>query len=987
MSTETEKEEFKRDDTFTTLLRNADIKQSFFKAMFQHPDRPATQQSKDVATVMKFVVKNVTKTEDLELSKLISANIKYIALNLNQYTSRLYNNAENIEYSYHIDQRRAIEAQWIKCGMGLHKMAHMVLKQCMDIPNSPNIFYALYILKGLCLGQNEQQTEKIISQTDLIPTIFTILNSDGDSNNTNTTWMEQFMCVQILRLLPDADNKSIWIEWNEKYNLNIIKLLIKISVNCFVKLPYYYRTMKDYQRQLVLLAQNIDLENKSKMESQDDIPTYLRSGYTEQNVLTRSLHFWCYRCRIASLDTLRALSHRLWTNESLMSGLNAQYLKRLLQISTMTMRQGKQTFPPQVNSIDVLVLLSQSYHIAKTLVSDKEIMKILIICIRSRGSVCEFNNAHLLVLIYFLTVQHELMPRCYFNDVIYALMDTIESEWKNLNLLHIFDLPSTNELTIRTLKYLFGVPRFSIVSKEQYLCVICQYVFNNPHTLPCGHSLCYFCLTCLLGTRHNTYETYFVKRFKPNLCPMCRKEFKGKFERDDEKSSFTKNYKLQNEMNASLIRIENDDNDDAPKCDLYNDFKGTECEFWTYLKTQHVNALYDDAMAQNDKVRAEFVTFCRFMEKNSYVYKADIETERKEQIAQSLEIKTQGNALFKNHEYKAAILKYKEALNVCPLFVHGRVPYLSNMTLCYMKLNDYVNAYRSAQQALMISSLSVKSPKKANTHIKLLNNCAVALSKLLFKDDERHKLNTLIHDKLCACHCNAVCLTRRVYDILLYQLLWECEFMYCLRKISRGNDNQQYADNLRKTDDFICNLKEIDKQIEHIGPLNFEEYQYLTYVDTKNEFKANMHSFIVDSLCKQRRSMMRNEITDMIDDLLDVFDEGNSTNMKGLSVQTLVEKIDLNWKKHPCYVFYSKYIDASVVQWIVGKSKLLELVGNNEGMYCVELQRKSVLRALAIEQEKEETEEDNKSILVNEWSDNNDDFITALLYKWERVGH
>lgn len=45
--------------------------------------------------------------------------------------------------------------------------------------------------------------------------------------------------------------------------------------------------------------------------------------------------------------------------------------------------------------------------------------------------------------------------------------------------------------------------------KEEFMCVICQELFINAHTLPCAHSFCKYCIT------------EWMKR--KNVCPICRK--------------------------------------------------------------------------------------------------------------------------------------------------------------------------------------------------------------------------------------------------------------------------------------------------------------------------------------------------------------------------------------------------------------------------------------------------------------------------------
>eukprot|EP01084_Bolivina_argentea_P253620 426108_1 len=959
MEAETETEEFKEDTSYATILKNADITRSLPKALFSNPNKVPTEQSSDVNKVLKFIENNINNTDDTALCELIEANLKYMALNLNQYTIRIYQNAEKVEVPYHIQQRRILESQWIKCGIGLHKLMCIIINASINRPNNPYTFYSLYILKGLCLGQCKETIAMIINETDIMNIIFGILNSDANSNNINKTWLEQIMCTELIECFECFVDKSIWNKYYETQNMNILKLLIKISVNCFIKFPYFYNTMNEYHKKIILLTKHIDPQNTSQLKSQDDIPTYLRSPYADKNPLRKCLHYWLYRCRIRTLHTLKLFFLHNYSNiQILINNINNIHIKRLLQISTMTMRQGKQTYPPQVNSIDIVVLLSQNKHISEIIVSDNEIMTNLIICIRSRGSVSEFNNANLLVLIYFITVQHELMPRYYFNDVIYALMDTIESEWKNISLLQFFGLPSTNELIIQTLKYLFGVPKFTIIDKEEYLCVICQNIYNNPHTFSCGHSMCYTCLTNLIATKHTNYEVYFTNTIATYHCPLCRKEFKGQFDRDDKKSSFTLNYQLQNKMYSSQIVVDST---------CHQEFKGTEYDFWCDLKLNHIDQLYDFKMAKCENIKMEFITFCEFMEKNSKIYTGNIKTERKQNVLKARDIKGKGNILFKDKKYKEAILKYKAALTICPLFHDDRTTYLSNIALCYIKLKDYINAFRTTQKGLMIH----------NSHIKLLNNSLLSLSNLLFEGIERDKLNNYIHDKISVCGSNYTCMNRRCYDIILSQLAWEAEFHYCLKKIRNGNDNQRYADNLRKTDTFIQNIRNIDTKIEQYLPINFEEYQFLKFIGVKNKVKRKMHDFIVEKLYGKTNVNLDGINTvystiDLIDDLLITFDD----EVKMLTINELIEMMQLHWMEKPWYKFYSKYFESNIVKFIVSKSNMLKLVDDES----------NVVKLVAnYKQHKEQYNAiEDKEGLFNNWNDNNEDFITAKLYAWER---
>ncbi len=72
--------------------------------------------------------------------------------------------------------------------------------------------------------------------------------------------------------------------------------------------------------------------------------------------------------RIESIKSIRALASH--SNPNTISAffnekdVSAKYLKRLLQQTMTFMRQGKQTFPPDPNTIDIVVKLATHKFIA-----------------------------------------------------------------------------------------------------------------------------------------------------------------------------------------------------------------------------------------------------------------------------------------------------------------------------------------------------------------------------------------------------------------------------------------------------------------------------------------------------------------------------------------------------------------------------------------------------------------------------------------------
>ncbi|XP_072299297.1 bloodthirsty-related gene family, member 2 [Eucyclogobius newberryi] len=54
---------------------------------------------------------------------------------------------------------------------------------------------------------------------------------------------------------------------------------------------------------------------------------------------------------------------------------------------------------------------------------------------------------------------------------------------------------------------------FSLLSEKHFLCTLCQKIFTNPVTIPCGHS---FCLSCL---------SHFWSKHMSRYCPHCKRLF------------------------------------------------------------------------------------------------------------------------------------------------------------------------------------------------------------------------------------------------------------------------------------------------------------------------------------------------------------------------------------------------------------------------------------------------------------------------------
>ena len=459
----------------------------------------------------------------------------------------------------------------------------------------------------------------------------------------------------------------------------------------------------------------------------------------------------------------------------LLKSIPAIYYKRLLQISTLTMRQGKQSFPPDRNGVDIICLASHNKIAAEILVSDDEIIENLIISLRSRNTACEYNDREVVITLYFIIYEHRLLPKKYYYDAILAFMDIRETEWKNFGVLAIFPCKSSHDMVVRCLSFLFGIKEFKRINYEEYVCAVCQQEIKWPHTLPCKHSLCYTCLTGLiihsryLSSAEATYNYWFAKhKIKPHQCPICRTQFYGEFNRDDEKSAFVLNKRLSNKIYSEIGVIDSDE-------DHLKKFKGTEYEYWEYLKMNH--------KIHNDILQKEFIQFCEFMKQKTKVIVADdIDKELRQRIIKSQKLKKNGNALFEKQEYKKAIKNYEEALKICPLFDYAnRAVYYSNIGMCYSKMGHHLNAFRASQNGLALY------PKKC----KLLFTAFLSLHELLPNDsnagnqEEEKKQASVsslfyqyIHSDIIEVgNSNKHSLNRRIYDILLSQYCWDFEFL------------------------------------------------------------------------------------------------------------------------------------------------------------------------------------------------------------------
>ena len=483
---------------------------------------------------------------------------------------------------------------------------------------------------------------------------------------------------------------------------------------------------------------------------------------------------------------------------------------------------------------------------------------------RSRTMASEYNYREIVVILYFLIAHHQLLPQQYYHDAVLCLMDLREMTWKNFSIIMVEPFKALQTLIIESLKTLFRVPSWNREHHEDFLCAICFEEYDWPHTLQCGHSLCYVCLSALLGstTARNSRFNVWFKRYdiRKNSCPKCRQPIHGQFDRDEKKSAFVLDRKLLNQMYSDPITV------DDGKCT----FKGTECDFWGYLSSNHKM----DHFEGNEVMKREFVMFCGFMKSKTRIYG---KRERNESILKAREIKQNGNKLFGAKQYDEAIGEYQNALKICPIFHDDRATYYSNMALCYQRSEDHVNAFRAALCGLSLDPV----------HVKMLNTALSALDKLLRphsdnkeeakRDNENEAKNgnenqmdneTVDKDEVKNeddvsndtddpkssffpyIHSNAMrigknngnCLKHRAYDVIQYQLLWECEMRYLYKMASLHVDSHEYLAGLRQNDPFLKRLNKISLNIDHYTLLNQEEFQYWAYIMSIDYVLEEIHT-------------------------------------------------------------------------------------------------------------------------------------------------
>jgi len=308
--------------------------------------------------------------------------------------------------------------------------------------------------------------------------------------------------------------------------------------------------------------------------------------------------------------------------------------------------------------------------------------------------------------------------------------------------------------------------------------------------------------------------------------------------------------------------------------------------------------------------------------------------------------KQEGNKLFAAQQFDEAIAKYKEALAVCPLFHIDRVVYLSNMGLCYLRKKDYANAFRTAQNGLAIRYDNVKLINTHLTALKELLPCADSEG-----DDAEQKDDAFIHSESIAIGANnQKCRNRRLYDVLMYQALWDCELHYTHKAVD-PRSSQEVTDQFRENDPLMKRLKKITSTIENYLTLNFEEFQYFEHIKRVEAVYG-----------------------DLEDDILKL------ANEQKLSVKQMLETIRADEESpHNCTIRASMLNEESVLL-IVPKSA--DLAIDKES---------NIVVAINEEVENNEAESDVKTKtwinlrFCSDWNANDVDIVHASFYGWENV--
>eukprot|EP01084_Bolivina_argentea_P263089 445174_1 len=218
-------------------------------------------------------------------------------------------------------------------------------------------------------------------------------------------------------------------------------------------------------------------------------------------------------------------------------------------------------------------------------------------------------------------------------------------------------------------------------------------------------------------------------------------------------------------------------------------------ECWIFIKNK-----LNQTQIHKLNLHKEFEYFCDFMIKETSI--KNVNDSKQLQIA-ARDIRKEGNNYFKHEKYFEAIECYKKSLNICPhLCDVDRCTYYSNLSITYLKINEYFEAYKAALNGLAINF----------HHIKLLN----ILSKC-YSEIQINKIFSIINIDTIRNSNNDLYLNRAHYVILsnFYQH-FECQYLQqkCKKDVGILSNDQikQKMESIQQNDTYCAVLRNQRKQ-------------------------------------------------------------------------------------------------------------------------------------------------------------------------------
>ena len=324
------------------------------------------------------ILNPTTLPNDDDSLQSAALDLKCLALHLGEFRCQFARRQvhEHRDLRPLIQERIRIESQWMTI-FGLHILCLNILRNYKNKEwlsrNAQCIYFSLVILKNLCIGQSEVNINKLLDDTkdELLPIVLDIMNGA-------LSWIEEMICCELLGfLLIYGREIKTWTDLVDSHGLNVVQLLIKSCCNC-MKLPYFHETLIDqivpfgqkshridrntrhfgwpkksipfgyprsflsYQVGIVNLYQPIN-QNMTRGDKRN-ASTYMRSQIASQDDESKSLHALAVNCRMETLKLLVVLTSKYQFEHEfvtkLLCPIPTVFWKRLLQISTLTMRQG-----------------------------------------------------------------------------------------------------------------------------------------------------------------------------------------------------------------------------------------------------------------------------------------------------------------------------------------------------------------------------------------------------------------------------------------------------------------------------------------------------------------------------------------------------------------------------------------------------------------------------------------------------------------------